>query len=112
VVGREIRRRVGVESQGHPNGTADSHWRESVFDNELMTGFINSGANPLSEVTVASFWDMGYTVNLDGAEDFSLNLGLQALGMPVDVRLLDDVVRGPIYVVDTGGRVVGVIPAP
>jgi adhesin/invasin len=101
--------KVPVENTGGP-GTADAHWRESVFSNELMTGFINSGANPLSEVTVASLWDMGYTVNLDGAEDFSLSSPMQAFGAPVAVRLVDDIARGPIYVVDGSGRVVGVIP--
>ncbi|MGD8700444.1 MAG: leishmanolysin-related zinc metalloendopeptidase, partial [Gemmatimonadales bacterium] len=100
--------KVPVENIGG-SGTADAHWRESVFSNELMTGFINSGANPLSEVTVASLWDMGYTVNLDGAEDFSISSPLRAFGAPVAVLLVDDVVRGPIYVVDGAGRVVGVI---
>jgi hypothetical protein len=100
--------KVPVENTGGA-GTADAHWRESVFSNELMTGWINSGANPLSEVTVASFWDMAYTVNLDGAEDFSLSFPLQAFGPPVAVPLVDDIARGPIYVVDAAGRVVGVI---
>lgn len=100
--------KVPVENTGGP-GTADGHWRESVFDNELMTGYLDSGGNPLSEVTVASFWDLGYEANLDGAEDFTLGLGLQALTTPVSVRLIDDVWRGPVYVVDDAGRVVGVI---
>ena len=39
--------KVPVEDMGGP-GTADAHWRELVFDNELMTGFINFGTNPLS----------------------------------------------------------------
>ena len=100
--------KVPVENTGGP-GTADSHWRESVFGNELMTGYINSGANPLSVVTVASFWDMAYTVNLDGADPFSLSFPLQAFRAPVAVRLVDDIARGPIYVVDAAGRVIGVI---
>jgi hypothetical protein len=100
--------KVPVENSGGP-GTADGHWRESVFGNELMTGYINSGANPLSEVSVASFWDMAYTVNLDGAENFSLSSPLQAFGTPVAVRLVDDIATGPIYVVDAAGRVIGVI---
>ena len=41
---------------GEP-GTVDAHWRELVFDNELMTGFINFGTNPLSGVTVSSLAD-------------------------------------------------------
>ena len=60
---------VPVETIGGP-GTADAHWRESIFDNELMTGFINSGTNPLSRITVASMADLGYEVNLSQSDAF------------------------------------------
>lgn len=54
---------VPVENTGTP-GTRDSHWRESLARNELMTGFLNSGAaNPLSAFTIGSLRDMGYVVN-------------------------------------------------
>ena len=39
------------------------HFRESVFGNELLTGFLNEGANPISAVTVGSLQDLGYGVN-------------------------------------------------
>ena len=100
--------KVPVENTGG-GGTRDSHWRESIFNNELMTGWIDAGLNPLSEQTVGSFWDMGYLVNLDGAEDFSIGGGLRAFAEGVAVKLVDDVLSIPIYVVDEGGRVVGVI---
>ena len=61
---------VPVENQGGP-GTRGSHWRESVFDNELMTGFLNFGqANPISRLTVASLDDLGYVVNLNAADPY------------------------------------------
>jgi Ca2+-binding RTX toxin-like protein len=60
---------VPVEATGGL-GTADSHWRESVFDNELMTGFINQGPNPLSRVTIAQFADLGYQVALSSADSY------------------------------------------
>lgn len=60
---------VPVENSGG-SGTRDAHWRESVFNNELMTGYINSGNNPLSRVTVASMADLGYTVNLAAADPY------------------------------------------
>ena len=41
-------------------GTRDGHWRESVFKNELMSGFIAAANNPLSRLTVASLKDLGY----------------------------------------------------
>src|SRR4051812_49219786 len=49
---------VPVENQGGA-GTRDSHWRESVFRNELMSGFIAAPGNPPSKVTVANLADLG-----------------------------------------------------
>lgn len=61
---------VPVENTGGP-GTADGHFRESVFVNELMTGFLNSGSNPLSRITIGSLADLGYTVNFSVADAYS-----------------------------------------
>jgi hypothetical protein len=60
---------VPVENNGVP-GTADSHWRESTFQSELMTGYVNLGGMPLSAITVGSLADMGYTVNALAADPF------------------------------------------
>ena len=69
---------VPVENTGGP-GTKNSHWRESVFKNELMSGFIAAPNNPLSKLTVASLKDMGYVVNMSAAEPYTLpNLMLMA----------------------------------
>jgi hypothetical protein len=62
---------VPVENTGGA-GTANSHWRESVFRNELMTGFVGSAGNPLSRMTVASLKDMGYVVDITKADPYSL----------------------------------------
>jgi Leishmanolysin len=62
---------VPVENGGGA-GTRDSHWRESVFKNELMSGFIAAPNNPLSRMTVASLQDMGYVVNMAAAEAYAL----------------------------------------
>ncbi|RCR69575.1 peptidase [Larkinella punicea] len=62
---------VPVENQ-HGPGTQDSHWREPIFRNELMTGFIDMGNNPLSRVTVGSLKDMGYVVDMNAAEAYTL----------------------------------------
>ena len=61
---------VPVEADFGP-GTALSHWDEDVFGNELMTGFINFGENPLSRVTAASMGDLGYEVNVDAADAYT-----------------------------------------
>lgn len=62
---------VPVENTGGP-GTRNSHWRDSVFANELMTGFVGAAGNPLSRLTVASLQDLGYQVNLNAAEPYTL----------------------------------------
>jgi hypothetical protein len=60
---------VPVETEGGA-GTAGSHWLETLFDNELMTGWIDvDGPDPLSRVTVASLEDLGYQVSYSGPID-------------------------------------------
>jgi len=55
---------------GGGDGTADSHWRESLFQEELMTGYVEDPGTfePLSRVTVGQFADLGYQVNLNAAD--------------------------------------------
>ena len=62
---------VPVENIGGP-GTKNSHWREAVFKNELMSGFIAAAGNPLSRLTAAGLKDLGYVVNMSAAEPYSL----------------------------------------
>jgi hypothetical protein len=91
------------------SGTRNSHWRESVFQNELMTGFLDSGGNPLSVVTTASMGDLGYLVNYAASDAYILSLSLRA--GPSRVRPLgDDILRWPIAVLDAAGRVTQVLP--
>jgi hypothetical protein len=65
------RRRVPVENTGGP-GTRDGHWRETVFRDELMSGFIAQPGNPLSRITAASLDDLGYQVDVDAGEPYVL----------------------------------------
>jgi hypothetical protein len=76
-----------VENTGGP-GTKNSHWRDTVFSNELMTGFVSNPPNPLSRLTVASLKDLGYVVDLTKAEPYSLPnlLRLAEGGMLVAAR--------------------------
>src|SRR6185503_9054120 len=100
--------KVPVENTGGA-GTADAHWRESVFGNELMTGFVDAGVNPLSRVSVASMADLGYMVNLAGADPYTLAPGLRAFARGPRLHLKNDLLRLPIRVVDQGGQVVRIV---
>ena len=83
-------RDVPVENTGGP-GTADGHWRDSVFVTELMTGFVSAPGtkNPLSRVTAASLQDLGYKVDMAAADPYALpdlvalaESGMRALQSP------------------------------
>jgi hypothetical protein len=63
---------VPVEGTQGGDGTINSHWRETTFNNELMTGFLNSGTNPISVMTIRSFEDLNYTVNAADADNFTI----------------------------------------
>ena len=52
---------IPVEQDGGA-GTAGSHWDDDLFGNELMTGYIDYGNNPFSEMSAASFADLGYVL--------------------------------------------------
>lgn len=58
---------VPVENCYGP-GTRNGHWRESVLDRELMTGFVSPTINPLSPLTVTSLLDLGYLVDNAAAD--------------------------------------------
>ena len=81
-----------------------SHWRQSVFGNELMTSGISSN-NPLSIVTVAALADQGYQVDFSQAEPYTLPVALRSLTGGPAIDLGDDLIRGPVRVVDAHGRV-------
>ena len=96
--------KVPVETMGG-QGTADAHWRESVFTVELMTGFLSLGVeNPLSVVSVASLADLGYVVDVTQSDPFSLTFPFQVAGPSRKLHLKDDILRGPQYVIEADGR--------
>jgi hypothetical protein len=92
-------------------GNVNAHWREPVFVNELMTGFLNGGmANPLSRLSAASMEDLGYTVNYAASDPYTQVFSLVAGESPQgSIALGDDLYKGAIRVVDRNGRVVRVI---
>lgn len=94
-----------------------SHWREDVFGREGMTPVLTLGAtNPFSAVTLEAMADVGYLVDVSLADDYQLpntvppDIAGDQAGPVFD--LSNDVVHGPVMVLDRDGRVVRVIPPP
>ena len=90
-------------------GTINSHWRDAVFDPEIMTGFLSDGFNPLSAVSIQSLADLGYTVDVSQADPFTLASAIRIAGQRRGRQLINDVISDPIRRIDASGRVVGVI---
>jgi hypothetical protein len=96
--------KVPVENIGGA-GTADSHWRESVLDAELMTGFLDQPPNPLSRLTISSLADVGYDVDVARADPYFIVLNARASRSSPPIQLRDDIWRGQIYVAEPDGTV-------
>lgn len=62
---------VPVQGNDMPVGSRDSHWRESIFQTELMSPQIGGTSNPISRITVGSLADIGYTVNFNAADAYT-----------------------------------------
>lgn len=106
--------KVPVESGGR-RGSSDSHWRESVFEAELMTPFLTVGQEPLSRITIESMADLGYEVNLSAAESYRVtgSGAPDAAAAKPDGPVIDlsnDIARIPIRVYDQKGRLVRIVP--
>lgn len=103
--------RVPVENLGGP-GTADVHWRESVFDREVMTGFVESNADmPFSGISIASLEDLGYVVNLLTADPFQVLLPA-AISPRLSPQLLApwEVLAQPAFEITNAGWVRAIVP--
>ncbi|MEZ6068004.1 MAG: right-handed parallel beta-helix repeat-containing protein [Planctomycetaceae bacterium] len=62
---------VPVEGNTSGPGSADSHWRESIYTTELMTPSIIPGqVAAISRVTIGQWEDLGYVVNYGSADPF------------------------------------------
>ena len=87
---------VPVANMGGP-GSADSHWRETVFRNELMSPTIREAGNPISRMTVAHLQDLGYVVDMDAAELFELPnlLDLAERGLLIEEAPADEGIMLP-----------------
>jgi uncharacterized protein YjdB len=101
--------KVPVEGTGG-TGTAYSHWRESDLDDEIMTGFLDSGVpNPFSATTVASMADLGYTVDITRADPYrwgATTVALRAalLGADPRIHMVNDVRKEPMRTLGPDGK--------
>ena len=78
-----------------------------------MTGFIDTGTNPLSVVSTASMGDIGYLVNYAASDSYTVPVAAAAAAPAAPgtkLNLGNDILRMPILVVDGAGRVVQTIP--
>ncbi len=92
-------------------GQFDGHWRETVFGDELMSSYLDTGANPFSVITVAAMGDLGYLVNYAAAQNYTVVNPSALPQLRRAMRPLRDVIlRIPIIVIDAQGRVVERIP--
>jgi subtilisin-like proprotein convertase family protein len=99
LTGTGISTAVPVANTGGP-GTRDGHWRELVFGNELMSGFIKGPMNPISRVSIAAFEDMGYQVNYNAAEDYILPSALRLAELGVTAAHEDHAGHGIMFFPD------------
>lgn len=72
-------------------GTREGHWRELIFGDELLTGFLSGASRPISRMSVAAFADMGYRVDLAAADPYDLPSfrDLAQMGLMEAVRTCD-----------------------
>ena len=98
---------VENDTARYGSGGWDGHWREAVFDTELMTPSISMNpatSQPLSKVTIASLADLGYSVDLTKADSYSLPSTSRSLlkvqSAQDEVPLGDDIRRGPVIVAE------------
>jgi len=101
---------VPLENTGGA-GTRDSHWREATFGSELMTGFINAGANPFSSLTIGALRDIGYVVNAGDNDAYTIFAGsimgsslLAPAQMPLHANW-EGPSRVDVYSIDRGGNI-------
>ena len=99
---------VPVHSADGP-GSADAHWRESLFTTELMTPFIGGGAAPFAAVTIESLGDFGYTVNINASDAYTVSAGLWAspsvAGEDPRLTRMPEPIQ-PTFTIDGRGRLV------
>jgi len=87
-----------VENEGGA-GTKCGHWKETVLQDELMTGWLTGDRQPLSRLTAAALGDLGYYVNLAAADAYVVPAAV-VQGAVKGWRIEEELVT-PVVVPDT-----------
>lgn len=76
------------------SGTAEAHWRERTYGGELMTGYLNSGSNSLSRISIGGLADLGYSVDYTKADSYSTTtLNTLSHEDHLDIATLEQVIK-------------------
>jgi len=95
---------VGITGCGA--GTINSHWKELTFRTELMTGYISAPGipNPFSRMTIQSLADMGYVVNINAEDPYTVPPPSLMSPIPALTIQMPEP-HGPLEETDLSGRV-------
>lgn len=89
-------------------GSRFSHWRESVFQTELMTPFLGNSATPLSKMSIQVLADIGYEVGFSEADAYTVPTPPSAAmlrdGPPAAMQLVLPEPVQPRWKLDGAGR--------
>jgi hypothetical protein len=95
-----------IEDEFGP-GTKGGHWKEPMYQNELMTGFLGKdGANsPLSAMTFGALKDQGYVVDMSAVDEYTIPPPLpEAKGDELNgLEMLNDIADSAVEVMDYDG---------
>jgi hypothetical protein len=95
---------VGITGCG--SGTINSHWKELTFRTELMTGYVSGPGipNPFSRMTIQSLADMGYVVNINAEDPYTVPPPSLMSPFPAfSIKMPEP--HGPLDERDSSGRV-------
>ena len=97
---------VPLENGAMP-GISDTHWRQSVFGDEVMTPYLTGDSQPLSRITLETLYEVGYEIDVMMADPFTLTGARSARLRGPKMYLGKDIAayRGPIATM----RVEGVV---
>lgn len=80
---------------GEGVGSLDGHWKREIFETELMVFAIDARVerHPLSKLTIESLQDIGYTVDSNAADEFTLPLGSKGAEDVEDGELIANIAQ-------------------